>query len=266
MAEGRWEQAYNGLADDIRDGQLQPGDAVPTEAELKSRFNLGRTSVRTALQHLEARGVVSRARGPYGRVVRSREPILLNMSKFERGKRRDDPETGTDEWAADLREQGRNPSETVDVHPELSRADIASYLGVATDTWLIRRRRFRYADGELLSVADTWMLDEIAKLPATDMQGKTVYPFMAPESCALPGGFIYAVGIQQTWVEDRHFARLPSPEEAELLDIAADTPVAEIVRIGYQKTQDTELSPFRVLHTVSPGSAIGARYWLRITD
>lgn len=47
----------------IENGNLQPGDKVPTEAELCQRYNLSRTPVRQALQELVFEGLLTRAQG-----------------------------------------------------------------------------------------------------------------------------------------------------------------------------------------------------------
>lgn len=51
----------------IIDGQLKPGDKIPTESELASSFEVGRNSVREAIKILEAYGVleIKRADGTY---------------------------------------------------------------------------------------------------------------------------------------------------------------------------------------------------------
>lgn len=256
----RWEGVYNALRTAMHQRELAPGDTLPTEHELAETHGVGRAAVRHALQRLEERGLITRARGPHGRTVRDYAPLLWNLSRFEMGERRDDPDSGVDEWAADMREQGRSPAETVDVEPLPAPADIASYLNVDTDTWLIRRRRLRYADNELISIADTWLLDDVAKSPATSDNGTKIYPFMSKDSLALPGGLIRAVGINQVSVEDLHYARRPSPDEAELLNIYSTDPIAEVVRVGI----DDHDRRFRAMVTVSPGHRLAARYVLRV--
>ncbi len=47
----------------IRDGVLQPGDRLPTEAELAREFNVGRTSVREGLQKVRAYGLIESRKG-----------------------------------------------------------------------------------------------------------------------------------------------------------------------------------------------------------
>jgi len=51
------------LATSIRDGQLQPGDKLPTEAEIMTRFDVSRTVVRESLSKLQASGLVETRHG-----------------------------------------------------------------------------------------------------------------------------------------------------------------------------------------------------------
>ncbi|ABE45024.1 FadR/GntR family transcriptional regulator [Polaromonas sp. JS666] len=51
------------LANSIRDGQLQPGAKLPTEAEIMARFDVSRTVVRESLSRLQASGLVETRHG-----------------------------------------------------------------------------------------------------------------------------------------------------------------------------------------------------------
>lgn len=54
----------------VRDGQLQPGDSLPSERDLASRLGVSRASLREALRGLEVAGIVETKHGG-GTVVRS---------------------------------------------------------------------------------------------------------------------------------------------------------------------------------------------------
>jgi GntR family transcriptional repressor for pyruvate dehydrogenase complex len=57
------DQIAERLTGAIRDGTLKPGDRLPTEAELARDFQVGRTSIREALQKLRALGLVESRKG-----------------------------------------------------------------------------------------------------------------------------------------------------------------------------------------------------------
>lgn len=261
-----WRAVFDEIYGAIERGELAVGDPVPTEEQLAARHGLGRGAIRNALRELHSHGLVTTARGSQGRRVKRFAPWLWNLSRFELGQRRDDPEQGVDEWAADMREQGCAPAETVQVLGRPCPARVAEYLQLDLGTRVTVRRRFRYADGELISIADTWMPEWLAERPATsengelirDDDGTVLYPFKVKRSISLPGGLIRAVGVNQEWIEDVHCSRYPSPEEAQML--GTSDPVSDIARIGYDDTG----APFRVMLTISPGDKLAARYVLKV--
>lgn len=57
------EQVARQLAAQIRQGQLAPGDRLPTEARLVAQFNVSRTVVREALSRLKSLGLVRSRQG-----------------------------------------------------------------------------------------------------------------------------------------------------------------------------------------------------------
>ena len=61
------DQVASALEAEIREGRIQAGDKLPTEAALAQQFEVSRTVVREALQHLQASGLVEtfQGRGSY---------------------------------------------------------------------------------------------------------------------------------------------------------------------------------------------------------
>ena len=60
---GLVSEIVSSLASSIREGQLQTGDKLPTEAEIMVRFDVSRTVVREALSKLQASGLVETRHG-----------------------------------------------------------------------------------------------------------------------------------------------------------------------------------------------------------
>lgn len=263
-----WQRVSDDIRDAIERGELAVGDPVPTEEQLSDQHKLGRGAIRNALRDLQSHGLITAARGSQGRRVREFDPRIWNLSRFELGERRDDPDRGVDEWAADMRAQGCEPAETVQVFNKPAPVRAANLLDLEIGTRVYMRRRFRYADAELISIADTWMPEWVAERPATstngdyvrDEKGKVLYPFTTEESVSLPGGLIRAVGLRQSWIKDVHYSRYPSPTEATML--GTSDPVSDIARIGY----DTNEQPFRVMLSVSPGDKLAAQYVLKVEE
>ncbi|HEX7626299.1 MAG TPA: FadR/GntR family transcriptional regulator [Gaiellaceae bacterium] len=85
------QKIYELIADQllrrISDGQLRPGDPLPTERELTHVFRAGRSSVREALRMLESKGVIedcgngSFAVAGYANPLNSSVQLLLNLDQ-----------------------------------------------------------------------------------------------------------------------------------------------------------------------------------------
>jgi len=60
---GLVSEIVESLAGNIREGRLQPGDKLPTEAEIMARFDVSRTVVRESLSKLQASGLVETRHG-----------------------------------------------------------------------------------------------------------------------------------------------------------------------------------------------------------
>jgi GntR family transcriptional repressor for pyruvate dehydrogenase complex len=60
---GLVDEIVETLATSIRDGQRQPGDKLPTEAEIMVRFDVSRTVVRESISKLQASGLVETRHG-----------------------------------------------------------------------------------------------------------------------------------------------------------------------------------------------------------
>ena len=67
-------EIVDSLAASIREGQIQLGEKLPTEAEIMSRFDVSRTVVREALSRLQASGLVETRHGIGTFVIQQREP------------------------------------------------------------------------------------------------------------------------------------------------------------------------------------------------
>ncbi|MBC7436199.1 MAG: FadR family transcriptional regulator [Bdellovibrionales bacterium] len=66
-------EIVDSLAASIRNGQIQRGEKLPTEAEIMSRFDVSRTVVREALSKLQASGLVETRHGIGTFVIQQRE-------------------------------------------------------------------------------------------------------------------------------------------------------------------------------------------------
>ncbi len=117
--------------------ELGPGDRLPAETEIATRFDVGRTTVREALKLLEQDGVIEVRRGS-GRYI-------SHLATLER------PITRLESVTEMMRAQGYSVSNrviTVEVHP--AGADEAAALALPPAAEVVRLERVRLHEGEPL--------------------------------------------------------------------------------------------------------------------
>ncbi|WP_106403771.1 GntR family transcriptional regulator [Actinocorallia populi] len=235
----KWRGVYNDLHRQIERGELSPGDQIPGEFELADTHKVSRSTVRTALIHLQQEGLITSGRGSLGRQVRERRPMWWNLASFENGDRRDDPQTGMDEWAAGVLEQGRVPKQEVAVSIQAAPPEIASRLDIEPEGLAVRRQRVRFVDDVPYQLSTSWFPEHIARGTA----------LMEQRDLAMPGGVLRSIGHPQVRVRDEISVRMPTPAEVDQLDLGMGMPVGQHIRTGY----DAKGHALRVMVTVFPG-------------
>lgn len=74
------EQVLERLREMIRNGELKPGDQMPSERALMEKFSVGRPAVREALQALHTQGLITISHGERSRVNELSADIVLDQS------------------------------------------------------------------------------------------------------------------------------------------------------------------------------------------
>ena len=156
-----YRQLERHLAARMDRGEWRPGDLIPGEPELQSRFALSRTTVRQALRELELAGRVVRYRGRGTFVA---EPKLshgpdeqLRESLLSRGLRPG--------WR--LLASGQVPAP----------AEVAAALGLAPGSPVFEVRRLRLADEEPIGWTAAWLTPQLAERldPAALLEGGSMH-------------------------------------------------------------------------------------------
>ncbi len=80
----RYYELYELLSGALSDGRIAPGALLPSEPELAATYGLSRTTVRRALERLEAEGRIERRRGSgtYASGLRETQPPRLKLERF----------------------------------------------------------------------------------------------------------------------------------------------------------------------------------------
>lgn len=217
----RYEEIASDLRERIETGEYPPGSKLPGYDELRASYSASVATIRSALDLLQADGLV-RAIKKAGVFVR--DPGVRR--RVPRGNLvRRDPQRGYIFPAA------ASAGEPWIVHgypvaaEAVIPASIAAHLGVEPGSLAMRRRRVTSPAGEPpFQIADAWISPAaLADAP------------QAGEPVTGPGGYLDRIEEAGhgplTWHEVTR-TRLPSREEAKLLEIPPSMPVFEIATIG----------------------------------
>lgn len=196
-----WRQIEQAMERDITAGVITPGAQLPTEAQLAARFGVNRHTVRRAMEELSRRGLVrvEQGRGSF---------VTEDVIDYTIGPRT--------RFSEVIRRQNREPAGIV-LRVEEAAADraAADALGVRRGSKLVMVERLSSADGRPVCVgAHHVPAARFAEMPRLIQQGNGI-----SQALAAMGVTDYARKVT------RVTARMPTPEEAELLRQPRSRPV-----------------------------------------
>ncbi|MFE1044665.1 GntR family transcriptional regulator [Streptomyces olivaceus] len=216
----KYQQVADALRREIDNGTYGPGARLPSEAELATRFEASRNTVRSGLNLLVSQGLITSSQG-LGYEVRKHEVFELNASRFENLQF---PQNG-DAYSTDVTNAGRRPHQTFRVELATTSEQIAQRLEVEAGSRSVLRFCHRFVDDVPWSTQAThypdWLLQKAPRLaePGDIAEGTTRY--------------LAGLGVEQVGYADEIATRMPTPEEARLLEIGPGVPVMLWTRTGY---------------------------------
>ncbi|WP_327293289.1 GntR family transcriptional regulator [Streptomyces sp. NBC_01198] len=217
--KARYLQIAEDLADQIRAGVLKPGEQVPSEAQLMTRYSVAQGTARKAVAELRPMGLVDTLHGK-GTFVKSKPPVRRKSSdRFRRSHRN----AGKAAYIAESEQAGKTPGVTVlYVGPVDVPADIAERLDVTAGSKVLARRRLYFSDGTPTEEATSYLPWDIAK----DI------PELFEDNPG--GGGIYA-RLEDNGHTLREFtetvrARLATKQETSALRLSPGAPVIHLTR------------------------------------
>jgi GntR family transcriptional regulator, phosphonate transport system regulatory protein len=196
-----WRQIAETLEKDIREQVFQPGQKLPTEAELAGRFAVNRHTVRRGVAFLEQEGVlrVEQGRGTF---------VQERMVDYRLGKRT--------RFTENIQKQSRIPSgELVRAMVLSADANVAKHLQIRKGAPVVMIESIGKVDGRPISVA----AHHFSARRFPDMI--EVYKRERSITKALAH---YGVD-DYTRKETRITARLPNANECRLLELPRSQPV-----------------------------------------
>lgn len=213
------------IADDLRSaiatGALAPGDRLPTEKDLAEQYQLNRTTVRRALDELRREGLIVSSQGR-GYFVPTTERLVWDTSQPERNTATD--VSPSDTWSQQMRRQGHQPSEHIEVVTTHPSELIAERLRLDADDLVVVRRRTRSLSGHTECIADSHYPHEI-------VAGTPV----AEPGDVLPGVYAVMEELGHGWLRHHNEvrARAASRAEAQRLRTVPGQIVIEHIRTSF---------------------------------
>ncbi|SRR6266566_5316136 len=243
MANPMYRQIAETLRGQIEAGELAPGGRLPTELELRDRFNnASRNTVRDAIKWLTTLGLVETRPGQGTFVVQKIDPLITTLSG--------DPKTGFGggegtRYASEVSNRKRTPT-TSDIQIEIQKAshDVAERLGMPAGAVVVSRHERRFLDGTPWSMLTSFYPMDLVTRGAVrltipeDIQEGTVR-YLAD-----------TLGIHQMGYRDWLLVRTPDNNEADFFKLSPDgrTSIVEISRTAF----DGNTQPMRLTVTVYP--------------
>jgi GntR family transcriptional regulator len=203
----------------IEDGTYPPGAAIPSETQFMAEFDASRPTVVRALGILQQDGWIESQQGK-GRFVKGRPTA---------------PPPRLDSRATELLNQGESAGVTLlRVGAIMATNRAASALEVDAETPVIARRRLVVAEIGPVELSTLYVLVELSA--GTDL-GKS-----EPISDGVLQHLTDRKGVSFDHATERISARLPTAEEADLLQIDEDDAVLTLLVTVYDQADQPQLA------------------------
>jgi GntR family transcriptional regulator len=235
---------YQQIAEDLRaqieSGFLKPSAQLPTELELRERYNSSRNTIRDAIKRLTSLGLVETRPGQGTFVTRRVDPFVNILSGNPTAS---GGAEGSAAYLSQVNQSHRRAEvSTPKVEIQVPSAEVTRRLRVMPSTQVVSRHERRYIDDIPWSLQTSFYpMDFVTKgatllLMAEHIEGGAVH-YLAE-----------TIGIGQVGYRDWITARVPDTNEQTFFEIAHDATVFEIFRTGFDQTG----TPLRVTVTVWP--------------
>ncbi|GGO60089.1 GntR family transcriptional regulator [Streptomyces lasiicapitis] len=230
---------YQRIADDLRqavaDGTYPPGSKLPTENVLTERYETSRATVRQGLGVLVNEGLVEPRRPQGYFVIEHKRLVYRPQAEFRRRPPAVDIFTNL---VAEY--DGRAPSQDIEVSIVEPTQMVRDRLGLEAGELVAARRRVRKLDGTAYNLNDSHV--RLSLVQGTD--------WMTPADVARGTNAVLAeLGHEIVYALHEFYLRMPSPQEAQRLNLGAGVPIAEHYATGF----DADETPIQVTVSIVPG-------------
>lgn len=238
-----YRELANELRDAIQRGDYPPDSILPKQTDLAERHGVNINTVRKAVGVLEAEGLVTAVRRK-GTVVRARPPMKrLGTDRYAKSKWK----FGLVAFAADREASGqtwKRDDQTNSVQQIEADPEIATALDVEVGTTVYERARTVKQDGTPTHTLTSYYRPEhVEGTPIVDPKPGTATP---------GGGFAVLTlqGLEPHHMTETFYARMPTPDEADVLEMPAGEPVMVLNRTTFT-ADDIAVEFARGIHRAS---------------
>ncbi len=203
------------IRDQIVRGDLKPGDEIPSERMLAAEWGVARPTATKALETLRVQGLVESRQGS-GTYVRDTSAAPRARERFERAR-----DLGT----------MYSDAESVEFVATEVEADPPGYvleaLRLPVGSAALRRARLiKRADEGAIELSTSWFAPELAETAPKLLVGERLRG-------GTPKYLASVIGRPATYARDQVAARLASPEERRLLNLAEPAAVLVYRLVAY---------------------------------
>jgi len=198
------------LVTGLEAGQWQPGQPIPSETELATRFGVSQGTVRKAIDEMAAENLLVRRQGKGTFVATHAE--AQTQYRFLRLT----PDAGA---PATLQRR------LLDCRRMRAPVEVARLLALKAGEAAVQVRRLLLADGEPVVLDDLW-------LPGTAFKGLTMERLEAWRG-PLYRLFEAEFAVRMIRAEEKIRAVAAAPDDALLLGVAVDAPLLSVERLSY---------------------------------
>src|SRR5690242_2409044 len=214
----------------IHRGEWAPGERLPSIPAIAGMFGVAKQTIQRTIDQLRVEGLLITRPGS-GTYVRGTRRRLNRLSRGRYGTRRG--------YHADL--AARYRQHLVSAGPAPAPAEVAEAFGLKAGAELFARRHLVRTGDSPVEVGASWL--RTGDVAGTALARAEVFdrPFYQEVEDA--------TGRRYASATDQLSARLPTREEAEILQIRPDTPVLVLLHVAY----DAEHRAIEVAQATWPG-------------
>jgi GntR family transcriptional regulator len=208
-----YQQIKGLILESLRLGEWKPGESIPSEMELASRYRVSQGTVRKAIDELASENLLLRRQGKGTFVAtHAQQQVQYRFLKLVPDQ-------------AGFGDRGPAQRQIIDCKRSRAAADVARTLGLRAGDPVLQVRR-------VLSFANKPVILEDLWLPGAPFKGLTA-DRLAQNRGAMYALFETEFGVRMVRAEEKIRAVLPDTAQASLLQIPEGTPLLSVERVAF---------------------------------